>query len=87
MGDILRMSSSERRILVELNLVMEGKETLIEAARRIDMSYRQILRRNRRFKEEGEKGVLHRNRDKPSNHGYSEEFRDQCLQRIFVYHI
>ena len=38
MGDILKMSSKERRSLIELFRVKDGQQTLIEAAERLEFT-------------------------------------------------
>lgn len=73
------MSGKERRRLVELELVAQGKQGLVEAARRLGMSYRQMKRVWRRYREEGARGVVHRSRGRPSNRGYGAEVRERCL--------
>jgi transposase len=79
MGDELMMSGKERRKLVELKLVEEGRQTLGEAARRLGVCYRQVRRVWRRFREVGVVGLVHRSRGRPSNRGKGEAFRDRCL--------
>lgn len=80
MGDILAMSKNERKALIELCLVKDGKQTIMEASQNLDKSYRQVRRMYRRFFQEGEKGLVHRSRGGISNHQFSEEFRQKCLE-------
>lgn len=63
--------------------VVEQKLNVNEAARRLGLSTRQVLRLKKRYEEEGDRGLLHKNRGKPSAHGYAEAFRQQvlCLYR------
>lgn len=79
MGDILAMSKNERNALIELELVKGRKQTLVEASSHLDKSYRQILRKNQRFLQEGDAGLIHRSRGKISNRRLPEEFRQECL--------
>lgn len=73
------MSGKERRWLVELELVVQGKQGLVAVARRLGMSYRQAKRVWRRYREEGARGVVHRSRGRPSNRGYGAEVRERAL--------
>jgi len=79
MGDKLRMSRKERRRLVEMALVAEGRLTLRKASERSGLSYRQMKRIWKRYQAEGAAGLVHRGRDSPSNHRKPEEFRVRCL--------
>ena len=80
MGDILTMSKNERKILVELEMVKEGKQSLWDASLRLGKSYRQILRINQRFLREGDGGIIHKSRGRISHRGFPEEFRQKCLE-------
>ena len=80
MGDILKMSSKERRSLIELSRVKDGQQTLIEAAKRLEFTYRHVRRVNKRFQQEGEQGLIHRGRGRGSNRSFPEAFRQECLE-------
>jgi len=73
------MSGKERRWLVELELVVQGKQGLVEAARRVGLGYRQMKRVWRRYREWGAGGLVHRGRGRRSNRGYGAEVREGCL--------
>lgn len=80
MGDELAMSGKERRKLVEMELVAGGGEKLVDAGRRLAMSYRQVKRVWRRYREEGASGLVHRGRGRGSNRGKGEEVRRGCVE-------
>jgi transposase len=79
MGETLRMSRKERTRLVELGVVKRGDQTLARAARRLGLSYRQMKRIWHRFQSEGEAGLVHRSRGRPSNRKKPERLRQKCL--------
>lgn len=79
MGETLSMSRKERTRLVELGVVKRGDQTLAAAARRLGLSYRQTKRVWRRFEQEGEAGLVHRSRGRPSNRKKPESLRQECL--------
>ena len=61
------MSQRERSRLVMMARVSEEAMTIKEASEVIGVSYRQSRRIYKRYREEGDKGVIHRNRGRPSN--------------------
>jgi molybdenum-dependent DNA-binding transcriptional regulator ModE len=79
MGDELRMSRKERLRLVELEGVRKGRQKLSDAARRLGLSYRQLKRVWRRYRREGERGLVHRSRGRPSARAKPEGLREQCV--------
>ena len=66
--DILQMSAKERQRKAILEGIKEGHFTLEEAARRLKICKRQVRRILRRYEAEGDKGLIHKHRGKPSNH-------------------
>ena len=66
-GGALAMSQGERSRLVMMTRVREKAMTIKEAAEVMGMSYRQSRRIYKRYREEGDKGLIHRNRGRPSN--------------------
>jgi len=66
--ETLRMSARERGRLQILGLLGEGKLSQAEAAERLGLSVRQVKRLWRRFAAEGDGGVVHQLRGRPSNH-------------------
>jgi len=64
-----------------LDLVMEEHMTLVEAAKRMKVSYRQALRIRERFVALGDEGLIHRNRGQASNRAYPATFREKVVKR------
>lgn len=80
MGETLRMSAKERRRLVELEAVVRGEQTLATASRRLGLSYRQAKRIWRRWCEQGDAGLVHRNRGRPSNRRKPQSVCRRCVE-------
>jgi transposase len=78
-GGPLAMSQKERMRLVMMNRVEEKAMTIKEAAEVMGISYRQGRRIYRRYVSEGDKGLLHRNRGRPSNRSKPCELREVVL--------
>ncbi len=77
----LLMSHQELDRKSVLELVKGGHMTLIEAAKRLRLSYRQMLRVYKRYEAEGDAGLIHRRRGMRSNRGYDDTFREQVVDR------
>ena len=73
------MSQKERVRLVMMNRVEEKAMTIKEAAEVIGIGYRQGRRIYRRYVTEGDKGLVHRNRGRPSNRRKPCELREAVL--------
>lgn len=78
-GDRLEMSAKERQRKGILEGVYAGCFTLNDAAKRLKISYRQVKRIYKRYREEGDKGLIHRNCGQPCHGAYSAEFRQNVL--------
>lgn len=76
----LTMSQKERKYLSWIRQVDAGQTTVETAAQRCDVSPRHIYRLLNRYHEEGEEGLLHRSRGKPSNHGYGQKIKEQIKE-------
>lgn len=63
------MNARERRRLTEFSLVKQGRASVAEAARRLGISERQARRWWRRYREQGDKGLIHGLRGQKSNFG------------------
>jgi transposase len=74
------MSAKERQRLVELQAVMRGDQTLAAAARRLGLSYRQAKRIWRRWRRQGDAGLVHRSRGRRSNRAKPDAMRQRCRQ-------
>jgi transposase len=76
----IEMSQYERDVLKVMSSVLEGKRTQEEAARLLRLSARQVRRIQRRLEEEGDGGVVHRLRGRPSNRQLNEQLRKHTLE-------
>jgi transposase len=78
-GGSLTMSKKERSRLVVVSRVKEKQMTIKEASELLGISYRQCQRIYKRYIEEGDKGLLHRNRGRPSNRKKPAEVTERVL--------
>lgn len=78
--EIVGLSAKERARLVELELVKAGRQTLREAAERLDVSRRQMRRLWARFRKKGAKGLVHAGRGRPSNRAVEVETKRRVLE-------
>lgn len=76
------MSSEESRRAEALNRVAIGELNLAEAARVMQLSYRQAKRLYQRYRERGAAGLTHGNAGRPSNRAKPREFRDRVLTLV-----
>lgn len=79
MGDLLIMSKKELRRKSILDLVKIGQLTQKDAAKRLQLSYRQTKRIYKRYLQEGDGGLVHKNRGKKSSHAYPLEMKRTVL--------
>jgi transposase len=79
--DTLAMSEKERRCLVAMRLHHEGKETLADGAKRVGVGPRQMRRKYKRYREEGDRGLCHRSRGRPSNRAKPPEVKEAALKQ------
>jgi transposase len=75
----LRMSASERQRLIVYAQVAEGQLSLKQAALKLGVSYRQTRRMYQRWLSEGDGGLVHRARGRPSNRQTDPPLRSQVL--------
>jgi transposase len=75
------MSRKERGRKSVLDRVASGSLTLVESAEMLGLSYRQCKRVYARYRTEGDAGLLHRNRGKPSLRALPQALREQVLAR------
>jgi molybdenum-dependent DNA-binding transcriptional regulator ModE len=78
--ETISMSSEERKRLVVLGQVKSGSLTLKAASERLELSYRQTLRVYSRLAEEGDAGLVHRARGRPSNRQAVAELKARALE-------
>ena len=77
----LSMSQKERKRLVVMQQVEQGKLKLVQGAQALGMSYRQAKRVWQRYGEEGDAGLVHRSRGRPSGRSKGEQLREKVLVR------
>jgi transposase len=77
--DIVRMTGKDLKRLKVIGEVLEGRMSQREAAGVVGLSQRQIRRLVRRVRAEGEVGVVHRSRGRPSNRRISGQLRERVL--------
>ena len=75
----LTMSPKERQILIVLQQHLRGALTVEEAACALEITERQFYRIKRRFADDGDAGLVHRARGRPSNVAYSPMFKAMVL--------
>jgi hypothetical protein len=68
MEERISMSQNDLYRLQELQKVHEKRQTLAQAAQRLDLSLRQVKRLSKRLKAGGPKGIISKRIGKPSNH-------------------
>lgn len=74
------MSAKERERMKVFELVIQKHLKLIEASKILSISYRQTKRIIKRYKEEGEKGLIHKNRGRLSNRKFNKESLFKILE-------
>ena len=77
----LRMSRKELRRKTVLEGVADQRLALGAASEELGLSYRQTLRVWKRFQAEGDAGLVHRSRGRPSSRGKPAGFRARVLAR------
>ena len=73
------MSQRERDRLKVLSLVAQGKRSQVEAARLLRLSTRQTRRLQKRLRVQGDAGLVHKLRGRPSNHRRAGSLRQQVV--------
>ena len=69
----------EKRCMI-IDEIRAGKTSLASAADDLGLSYRQMRRIWKRYSEEGEKGIKHRNIGRQSNRSFAESLKDSVLR-------
>ena len=77
--ETLTMNRRERRRLELMGRVARGELTLRKAAELMEMSYRQAKRVSARYREQGDAGLVHRLRGRPSNRRSDPRQHEQVL--------
>lgn len=78
--DRIEMSQKDLKRLHVIEELLEERLTQIEASEVLDLTDRQIRRIVKRVQEEGPRGILHRLRQKPSNHRISGKIKKKVLE-------
>jgi transposase len=78
----IELSQRERDRLKVVHAVEQGHLSQVEAARRLQLSDRQVRRLLVRVRAEGDRGVLHRLRGRPSNRKIPARIRQRSLRRL-----
>ena len=78
-GDRIAMSQRERDRLKVMASVLAGRRTQAEAARLMDLSVRQVRRIERRLEQNGDAGIIHRQRGRPSHRAKDAQTRQAAL--------
>ena len=76
----LLMSEQERRRLIVFKRVVDNEWSLADATRQLGISYRQAQRTLKRVVDEGDRGLVHRGRGKPSNNQTDAALKDAVLE-------
>ena len=78
--DMVMLRQKDLRRLHVLHKVLEGTMTQKEAAELVSLSERQIRRIVGRIREEGDKGICHRARGKPSHRKLPKKLKDRIIR-------
>lgn len=78
--DIVMLKSEELKRLHIVRKIEEKRIKQVEAAKLLSLSDRQIRRIVKRVREEGDKGIIHKLRGKPSGRKIAEETRDKIIK-------
>ena len=78
----IELSTRERERLKVLQQVEERKMKQVDAARRLQLSDRQVRRLRQRVREQGDRGIVHRLRGRPSNRRIAAARQQRILARV-----
>jgi len=80
------MSSKELNRVGPLQNLAAGAITQQQAAEQLKLSVRQVRRLLKRYRADGEVGLVHKSRGQPSSHRFPDEFREQVLGLVREYY-
>ena len=80
MTETVTMSYREREHLKVIGRIEAGELTVAEAAESIHLTERQMYRLLRRYRQEGDRALIHRLRGRPSNLAYAGEIRTKAMR-------
>jgi len=78
--DMVMLRQKDLRRLHVVHKVLEGTMTQAEAAELVSLSERQVRRIVERIREEGDKGICHRARGKPSHRKFPKKLKDRIIR-------
>ena len=78
--DIVTMSQTELRRVNVINKVIDKVIAQLEASRILELSTRQVRRISRRVAKEGDRGVIHKSRGRPSTRAFPEKTKEKILK-------
>jgi len=82
MEERIALSQRERDRLKVLHAVQQGERTQVEAAHQLQLSDRQVRRLLVRVRSEGDRGIVHRLRGRPSNRKIAAHRQQRILARV-----
>jgi len=82
MSEVLVMADRDIDRLRVVREVLEGRRTQVEAGETLDLSERQVRRLCVRVRVEGNRGIVHRLRGRPSNHRLEAELVERALSAL-----
>ncbi len=82
MEERIALSARERERLKVLHEVEEGHLSQVEASQRLGLGTRQVRRLERRLESEGDRGLVHRLRGRPSNRTIAKGTRQRILEEV-----
>lgn len=80
MGELLLMSTKERQRKAVMENVKQHQISLVQAAKQLNVSYRQAKRIYKRYRNEGDLGLLHRRRGQSSGRALDPAFKADILR-------
>jgi transposase-like protein len=80
MKETLTMSTKERQRLQVISHLKHGQTTVARAAGTLGLSERQMYRVLVHYRQQGDRGLMHRLRGQTSNRGYPESVRREALR-------
>ena len=78
--DIIMLSQEELKRLHVVKKILEGVLKQVEAAAILILSDRQVRRVVRKVKTEGDRGIIHGSRGRPSNNRFASEVKDRAIR-------
>lgn len=78
--DIIMATQKELKALYVIRKAIDKVISQKEAAQAINLSQRQLRRKVKRIREEGDKGIIHKSRGQPSNRRISDKIKDKALK-------